>query len=96
MLNRVSRFFLSEYVFNTEVRRGPIVLCRSEKLTDMTYTGAPSSHIYAVDSNRVYLIVVVLHHTTICVLSFYLPAIKSYDAPILHHCSFCPLGKRKA
>lgn len=38
----------------------------------MTYTGAPSSHIYAVDSNRVYLIVVVLHHTTICVLSFYL------------------------
>src|SRR6266567_3376671 len=70
MLNRVSRFFLPEYVFNTEVRRGPIVLCRSEKLTDMTYTGAPPSHIYAVDSNRVYLIVVVLHHTTISVLSF--------------------------
>ena len=29
--------FGSEYVFNTEVRRGPIiiVLCRSEKLTEM-------------------------------------------------------------
>ena len=69
MLNRIS-LFLSEYVFNTEVRRGPIVLCQSEKLTDVTYTGAPSSHIYAVDSNRFYLIVVMLHHTYVCVLSF--------------------------
>jgi hypothetical protein len=53
--------------------------CRSEKLTGVTYTGAPPSHIYAVDSNRFHLIgiVVVLHHITLCVqLSFYLPAIK--------------------
>lgn len=37
----------------------PSCFCRSEKLTSVAYTGAPSSHIYAVDSNRFYLISIV-------------------------------------
>lgn len=76
-------FILSEYVFNTEVRRGPIVLCRSEKLTDVTYTGAPSSHIYAVDSNRVYLIVCRVASYNYMRVVFFIYAIKSHDAPIV-------------
>ena len=72
--------------------------CRSEKLTGVAYTGAPPSHIYAVNSNRFHLIgiVVVLHHITLCVqLSFIYQPSKSHDVPILHHYSFYPLGKEK-